>query len=184
MLVLLHSWLGVLASSVLILLSVSGFLLLWMDEYIDWRYPALPDKTELISPDARMIESILLAAKPRISSLGMPTVTRPFYHAYLEGGRQQIYHPTTGELLANWTWLDSARLFLFELHARLLIGEVGHLAVGVIGIACSISIISGLVIWSRRRRIFSVRFLFPTGVNWVQLLKSQSPRGSLSRCYS
>jgi uncharacterized iron-regulated membrane protein len=177
MLVLLHRWLGVFAGSVLILLSLSGFLLLWMDEYLDWRYPALPDNAGLISPDARLIEEIFLSADPQVVSLGMPTASRPFYLAYLAGGEQQVYHPTSGELLASWTWIDSVPLFLFELHARLILGEVGHLAVGVTGIFCVISMVSGLLVWWRRRRLFRVRFLLPTSAHWVQLLKSHAAQG-------
>ncbi len=184
MVIWLHRWLGITAAVFLLLISISGFLLLWMDEYLEWRYPSLPDNAGLIAPDAQIITSLLEStdfesSRPAISSLGMPTPSRPFYHAYLADGTQRIFHPLTGQALATWTWRDAVPVFLFEIHARLLAGETGHLLVGIVGIAALAGIPSGLVLWFKRRRQLKLRFFVPTGFSRGQLLKSHSAQGAI-----
>lgn len=185
MLTLLHRWLGITTGFFLLVISLSGFALLWMNEYLAWKYPSLPENVGLIAPSAQIIGTLLLTspstststAEPRILSLGLPTASRPFYHGYLSDGRQRIFHPETGVPLADWTWTDAAPVFLFEVHARLLAGETGHLLVGIIGILCLLSIPSGLMLWISRRRQLKLRFVLPTGLSRGQLLKSHAAQG-------
>lgn len=175
----LHRWLGITAAIFLLVISLSGFLLLWMNEYLEWRYPSLPDNAGLIAPDSQVIGSLLGTTTPAIASLGMPTESRPFYHAYLADGTQRIFHPETGLALANWRWTDAVPVFLFEMHARLLVGETGHLLVGIVGLGALLSIPSGLVLWFRRRRQLKLRFFVPAGLSRGQLLKSHAAQGAL-----
>lgn len=183
MLTLLHRWLGLTTGIFLLVISISGFALLWMNEYLVWKYPSLPENAGLIAPSAQIIGTLLSTstststAELRIVSLGMPTASRPFYHGYLADGRQRIFHPETGVPLADWTWTDAAPVFLFEVHARLLAGETGHLLAGIIGILCLLSIPIGLTLWMMRRRQLKLRFVLPTGLSRVQLLRSHAAQG-------
>ena len=174
----LHRWLGVVIASWLAVATLSGIALLWTDEYVDWRYPQLPETLPTEMPDADVIARIVAATEGRLSALAMPRAERPAYHAYLTDGGERLYHPETGALVAEWGWSDSLPAFLFELHAYLLAGEPGHTLVGILGCLVMVSLTSGAWLWLRRRNIFRLRYFWPRHAEPRYLLRGHAAQGA------
>ncbi|WP_405233718.1 PepSY-associated TM helix domain-containing protein [Lentisalinibacter salinarum] len=174
----LHRWLGVVIAAWLAVATLSGLALLWADEYVDWRYPQLPETLPAETPDADVIARIVAATEGRLSALAMPRAGRPAYHAYLTDGGERLYHPETGALVAEWGWSDSLPAFLFELHAYLLAGEPGHTLVGILGCLVMVSLTSGAWLWLRRRAIFRLRYFWPRNAESRYLLRGHAAQGA------
>lgn len=174
----LHRWLGVVIAAWLAVATLSGLALLWADEYVDWRYPQLPETLPAATPDAEVIARIVAATEGRLSALAMPRPARPAYHAYLTDGGERLYHPETGALVAEWGWRDNLPAFLFELHAYLLAGEPGHTLVGILGGLVLVSLVSGVWLWVRRRNIFRLRYFWPRNTESRYLLRGHAAQGA------
>lgn len=173
----LHQWLGVLLAAYVLVAAASGFLLLWADDYVSWRYSDVIGDKPSITPDAAVIDTIATTLGNELSTLGMPTRARPVYQAWLDDGREAIFHPDTGALIAPWTWTDSLPVFLFELHAYLLAGDAGHTLVGILGMLLLAGMVSGLVLRIRNRRIFRLRYAIPQSTSRKHLLRGHAAQG-------
>lgn len=174
----LHRWLGVAIAAWLAVATLSGLALLWADEYVDGRYPQLPEALPERIPDADVIAAIVAATEGRLTSLAMPRPGRPAYHAYLADGAERLYHPDTGAAVAQWGWSDSLPAFLFELHAYLLAGEPGHTLVGVLGCLVLFSLMSGTWLRLRRRGVFRLRHFWPRSTEPRHLLRGHAAQGA------
>jgi len=174
----LHRWLGVVIAVWLAVATLSGIALLWVDEYVDWRYPQLPETLSAETPDAQVIARIVAATEGRLSALAMPRAERPAYHAYLTDGGERLYHPETGAPVAEWGWSDSLPAFLFELHAYLLAGEPGNTLVGILGCLVLVSLTSGAWLWLQRRKVFRLRYFWPRNTEPRYLLRGHAAQGA------
>ncbi len=174
----LHRWLGVVIAAWLAVATLSGLALLWADEYVDWRYPQLPETPPAETPDADVIARIVEAGQGRITALAMARPGRPAYHAYYADGSERLYHPQSGALVTEWGWTDSAPAFVFELHAHLLAGERGHTLVGILGCLVLISLTSGTWLWLRRRTVLRVRYFWPRNTEARYLLRGHAAQGA------
>lgn len=174
-----HHWLGLTVAAWLVVATVSGALLLFKDEYFGWRYPTLPDAPALIEPDPLVIDAILSSSDQTITTLGQPTESLPAYHAYYSDGSEALYHPITSEIVATWSTFDALPAFLFDLHVYMLLGETGHLLVGVAALAGTVNILLGSVIWARRRHIFRLRYLVPRASERRFLIRGHAAQGAV-----
>ncbi len=174
----LHRWLGVVIAAWLAVATLSGLALLWADEYVDWRYPQLPETVPEPSPDGAVIALITDAAGGQLTALGMPRPGRPAYHAYLADGGERLYHPETGVAVAEWGWTDSLPAFLFELHSYLLAGDPGHTLVGILGCLALVSLLTGSWLWLRRRAVFRLRYFWPRTGESRYLLRGHAAQGA------
>lgn len=179
MLKALHRWLGVAIALWLIAAAASGALLLFEDEYVAWRYPALPDAGVLPAPDPEVIDTILQRAGRPVATLGQPTASLPAYHAWFRDGTEALYHPRSGERVATWTWSDALPAFLFELHVHLLSGETGKTLAGVLGLLAVINIVAGTFLWLRNRAVFRLRYALPKSTQRKALLRGHAAQGGL-----
>ena len=174
----IHRWLGVALAGWLVLVSLSGILLLWEDEYYGWRYPSLPDRPYVPVPKPAVIEQILSSANGRVGSLLLPTSSLPAYRAYLIDGREALFHPDTAAPVAEWGSLDALPAFLFELHVYLLLGDTGMNIVGALGVLVFLNIVFGSVLWFRRRRVFRLRYFLPANLSRARLIRGHAAQGA------
>jgi len=161
--------------------ALSGVLLLWTDEYVAWRYPeaAAATWTTHASGLAPLLAQIEAAHPGAIGAIGLPRGERPVFHLYPVAGDELLLHPTTGAVLGVWASTDALPAFLFDLHAYLLAGDVGHTLVGVLGLLALISLISGILLWFPRRRHLRLRDLWPSSGRRSKLLRSHAAQGAV-----
>lgn len=174
----LHHWIGLFVAGWLVVATVSGILLLFEDEYYAWRYPALPDAPAVFAPDGNLIASIVANSPRRITAIGQPTKALPAYHVYFADGGEALYHPESARQVAAWDSFDALPAFLFDLHVYMLLGEAGHVFVGVIGLFAVTNICVGLALWWRRRSTFRLRFMIPRDMQKKHLIRGHAAQGA------
>ena len=148
----LHWCLGITAGTLLILIGLSGAVLSFEDEWLDWLNPGVrtvQGRGEL--PDAAKILAALPVLDTPVSQLVLYADTRHAVEVQLEGPRGRL--PTQYADPADGRWLGPARGEAFfetveQLHRFLLLPrEPGRLATGVLACALLLLVISGL--WLR-----------------------------------
>lgn len=172
-----HRWLGVALTAWLAIATLSGSMLLWQDEYYGWRYPALPKQPYTPSVSAVVIDQIVSSADGQIEAIRLPTASFPAYHAYFADGVVALFHPDTAVQIAEWGALDALPAFLFELHAHLLLGEAGLNVVGIFACLLLLTMTLGLVLWSRRRNVYLVRYFLPKNASRPLLARAHAAQG-------
>lgn len=173
----IHRWIGVGLTVWLVMATLSGALLLWKDEYYGWRYPELPRQPYVPSVSAAVIDRIVSGTDAEIDAIRTPTASFPAYTAYFADGSEAIFHPDTATQIAQWDILETVPAFLFELHAHLLFGEIGLNIVGVLGCLLLFTLALGLVLWSRRRNVYRVRYFFPKNASRPILARAHAAQG-------
>jgi uncharacterized iron-regulated membrane protein len=173
-----HRWIGVALTAWLVIATLSGALLLWQDEYYGWRYPALPKQPYTPSVSAVVIDQIVSSADGQIEALRLPTASFPAYRAYFADGAEALFHPDTAARIAEFGVLETLPSFLFELHAHLLFGKAAGLnVVGIFGCLLLFTLTLGLVLWSRRRNVYLVRYFLPKNASRPLLARAHAAQG-------
>jgi uncharacterized iron-regulated membrane protein len=175
----LHRWLGLLLAVFALLSALSGALLLWSDEYYQWRYPALGDGTAEIMPSAGVMAKIVAHSPGAIGTLAMPTRSLPAYRSYLRDGSEALHAASDGSLVDHWAGLERLPALLFELHVRLLGGETGHTVVGIIGLLLAVLLCTGPFLWWPRRRVMRLRRWYPRRPSRPLLINAHAAQGML-----
>lgn len=154
-LALLHRWVGAIVGVLLALLGVTGALLVWRDTLT-----VVPHARDAVSRDpaalARVLDALAGGARPldRVTlageGLGVHQVV------FRDGGG--AYLSQSGEVVARWSsaW-QRPELLLFDLHHRLLLGELGETVNGVAALVGLVLVVSGVVLWWRTRMRFRPR---------------------------
>ncbi len=174
----LHRWVGVTLALFVVLSAGSGALLLWSDEYTQWRYPSIRNSQGWTEPDATVIQAALAQAPGPVQTLGMPRPGLPVYHLYLKGGDQAYHSIADGSLIDRFGPLGRLPAVLFELHVDLFTGDIGHTLVGVLGLTLTGLLVTGVWIWWPRRRVLRLRQLLPKG-SQLSLMNSHAAQGLL-----
>jgi uncharacterized iron-regulated membrane protein len=176
-LVLLHRWVGAALALALFAVAASGALLLFADDYLRWRLPVLAEFPSAPAPDPKALAEVVTRAAEVGGTVAFPKDSLPAYIHYLPGGGQRLHHPIDGRVIAEWGPLDTLPGALFELHAHLLAGEIGHLVLGVIALLLLAMLLSGLVLWWRLRRGLPIGHWRPRSTHSRELLRSHSAQG-------
>lgn len=174
----IHRWLGVTLAVFALLSAASGALLLWSDEYQRWRHPELSALTAPDEPHAVNLARVLDRASGPVGTIAMPRAALPAYQLYLRDGSQALHHPASGALISHWHRLDALPAFLFEAHVRLFAGELGHVVVGLLGVAFSVLAATGLATWWPRRRRMPLRGIVPRRASKLGLMKAHAAQGA------
>lgn len=177
LLVLLHRWVGALLALALLAIAGSGALLLFADDYLRWRLPMLSAFEAAPPPNAQALAAVVQSAANMGGTLAFPRDTLPAYIHYLPGGGQRLHHPLDGRTLVEWGPLDTLPGVLFELHAHLLAGDPGQLALGMLALLLLAMLASGAVLWWRLRRGLPLRRWLPRSLHSRELLRSHSAQG-------
>jgi|GEM_PF-386183 len=156
----LHLWLGAGLGLFFALLGLTGSLLVFDDE-IDARLnPQLllsEQEGERIAPDAAL-NAIAADADPafRTAWLSAPRLERGTWQAFGGPDDDPFGHmvavdPVSGEVLGSRSLRSGFVAFVYSLHTRLLLGLDGRNVVGALGIAFTLSLITGAILWLSRR---------------------------------
>lgn len=161
-LALLHRWAGLFIGSVLILLGVTGAVLVFRPELTALSYPEQAGRAALVESEwPERVAAIQARYGTDLRSIKTPRPHLDVWELWLTDGRRAVLDGRDVSVLDEWSGAERPLEFLFELHADLLAGEVGHLVVGAVGIAGTLMLVTGAVLWWPRRRSFRAGLLRP-----------------------
>ena len=177
---LLHRWLGLLVSLVVITVALSGGILIFHDSILRMTWP---DLARPLQPgQAEAYPAILTRVEARFRDPGIQLIKFPdqgmnAFHLWLRDESEALVDPTTGQLVSLWTWKETWTGVLFELHANLMAGETGEQVNGYLGLLIVGFVLSGLVLWWPQRRTFQLRFAVPRAISSAQFVRAHSAIG-------
>ena len=148
---LVHRWLGGLVGLGLAVLGLSGTALLWKPWWV------AVDQVPRAATHAESL--VIIAAAQRLNPTHVILPSADFGLAQVglfHGGGAYISHD--GRLLAKWNsvW-DRPETLLFDLHHHLLMGHSGEIVSGWLGLAATLFIVTGLMLWWPTRGTFQWR---------------------------
>ena len=177
---LLHRWLGLLVSLVVIAVALSGGILIFHDSILRTTWPVLAHPLQPGQEHA--YPAVLTHVEQRFGDPGIQLIKFPdrgmnAFHLWLRDGSEALVHASSGHLISRWTWDETLPGVLFELHANLLAGESGEQVNGYLGLLIMGFVLSGLVLWWPQRRTFRLRFAVPQGTSSAHLIRTHSAIG-------
>ncbi|SKA14382.1 PepSY-associated TM helix domain-containing protein [Novilysobacter spongiicola] len=143
----LHLWVGLVAGTVFSLVGLSGSVLVFHDDLLQWQHPELGGHEA--RADGDVLAGILRRWTPEgLGSLHLPEPGGvPTWQGYFGDGRRGYFDPASGELLlmrsADNDWL----MWLHEFHVELLGGALGEEVLGVVGWIAVGLLLTGLYLW-------------------------------------
>jgi len=179
-LVTIHRYLGLTLALLLLVIAISGGLLLWIDEYQQWRFPELRQELQDIKIEPEAIGAALSAASWPAGTIALPREGLPVITIYHRNEGQSFHSPHDGSLIAEWLPLQSVYSFLFEVHVHLLAGVAGHLITGFGALFLIVMLVSGFPLWWRRRKVYVLRKWRPKSRKTPELLGSHAAQGAIA----
>ncbi|MBN1239546.1 MAG: PepSY domain-containing protein [Gammaproteobacteria bacterium] len=178
---LLHVYAGLALSLLLLALAVTGGALVYKEAY--WRlvYPELRGPAPQLGAQdhAAAIDAALDRFGSAVRSVKLPEPGVPAYHVYLEDG--EAFISADGQRVIDaWSPSDRLMSLLFDLHAHLMAGDAGERIVGILGLAASVMVVTGFVLWWPVRRRFAARHLWLRGTSRKDLLEWHRDAGALT----
>ena len=175
-----HAWAGAVLSLLLIVISLSGTLLVFKDDYIR---ATIDEAHNSLNPAPAVLSLITETVETRFSPGSIRSLVFAGPHLgisklSLTSGKQ-IYINAKGAPVAILE--DTARLeeWMFDLHHHLFAGDIGKFLTGIAGLAAAIIIITGLIALWPARRAFSFR-IWPRTYTRTSLLAAHRNIGLLS----
>lgn len=146
----LHAWAGLFLCLWLVMLGTTGTLLAFRDDWVRLTVPAsaggLPEATaEGLAVRARAAEAALPG---EVRLVRFATDRLPLDQVFLTDKGGALLDPRTGALLDRWAENGRVMEWLFDLHHRLLLGDVGLKAIGFAGLALVVMLLAGVVLAS------------------------------------
>lgn len=149
----LHIWGGVTLALLMLLVSVTGTLLVWKQDYLRLVFP---QARQAFNPTPEALARIATAVE---AQLGRDDVARIEF-ATEDFALTQVtladnglaYLDTQGRVIGRWALHERWEDWLYDLHHRLLLENRGLTFVGVAGMAMIVLVIAGVVsFWPMRR---------------------------------
>ncbi|NHK28994.1 PepSY domain-containing protein [Parvularcula flava] len=151
----LHAWAGAILSALMIVLSLSGALLVWKEDYLRLTMPearqpfeATPDNLAILANTAET-----KFGRENIRLIVFGTEHFGINKVYLHG-EDFAYLDGEGNVLATWHGTARFEEWLFDLHHYLLAGRTGKLVAGAAGLSMAVLIIAGLIAFWPTRKAF------------------------------
>jgi uncharacterized iron-regulated membrane protein len=149
----LHAWGGVTLSLLFMLVSFTGTLLVWKDNYLRLTVPAAQVAFSP-TPDALAVIGAAVDHHfdpAQVLNVRFATAELPLTQVVLAGERY-AYLDTQGGIVDQWQGNGRPEEWLFDLHHRLLLGNLGLTIVGAAAFAMMILVFAGVVaFWPMRR---------------------------------
>ncbi|RUO59952.1 PepSY domain-containing protein [Pseudidiomarina marina] len=154
----LHRWLGLFFGIWLVLVALTGTLLLYKVELLQWRYPQLqleqlPTEQTAAGVFDRYNEGYAY----------MPREANPWLEIVMPSGARHYYN-ANGEQILERPYLSDLVGFMVEFHHHLLLKDLGKDLLGYMGIAGLILLTTGIIRWWPRhwsRRLLAIRWVWP-----------------------
>jgi uncharacterized iron-regulated membrane protein len=149
----LHAWGGITLALLLMLVSCTGSLLVWKETYLRLTVPAAQVE---FNPTPEALAVIGAAIDHHFNpadvlNVSFATAELPLTQVVLTDERY-AYLDTQGDIVDEWQGNGRAEEWLFDLHHRLLLGNLGLTIVGTAACALVILVLAGTVaFWPLRR---------------------------------
>jgi uncharacterized iron-regulated membrane protein len=142
----LHAWAGTALAILAVVFGLSGSLLVVEDDWIRATVPAARAEADLDPVRLGAALDRLEAAEPGLTSVVLPGGAVGAHRLYLadEGFG---YADADGAVVDRWRGAARAETWIFDLHHELLAGHTGKLVAGGAGLALTLMILTGLVVW-------------------------------------
>jgi len=172
-----HAWAGLTLALLLILSSVTGTLLLWKDEYV---MLTIPEARVNFTPEPRALARIAAAIEATFENndilrIQFATAEFPLSKVTLYD-TNYAYVDIDGRVVEQWHMNDRIEEWLYDLHHRLLLDDIGLTIVGLAAIALVILVLLGVITFIPLRRLFS-RGIWPAGLSSGALVISHRNLG-------
>ncbi len=154
----LHRWLGLTIGVWLILIALSGSLLLYKVELLQWDYPQL----ELAQMPTQQ-QAAAVFDRFHIGYGFLPRQENPWVEVVLPDGVRQYYNGE-GQLLLERGYLSDWLSFVYEFHHHLLLHKTGKQWMGYFSLLTLLIIVTGFIRWWPQhwsRRVFRIRWAWP-----------------------
>ncbi len=177
---LLHRWLGLLVSLLVIAVALSGGILIFHDSILRMTWPGL---AQPLKPGQEHAYPAVLAhveqrfRDPGIQLIKFPDQGMNAFHLWMHDGSEALVHPSSGHLISRWTWQETWTGVLFELHENLMAGEPGEEVNGYLGLLVLGFVLSGLILWWPQRRTLRLRFVVPRSMSSAHFVRAHSAIG-------
>lgn len=149
----LHAWGGVTLALLMLLVSLTGSLLVWKEDYLRWTFP---QAREAFDPTPEALARIAQAAEAQLDSNDIAQIefaTEDFALTkvtLMDSGF--AFLDAQGRLLGRWALNERWEDWLYDLHHRLLLENLGLTIVGLSGVAMIVLILAGVItFWPLRR---------------------------------
>ena len=173
----LHAWLGLALSLLILLASITGSLLIWKEDYVKLVTPAAQVDFE---PTPEALAKITSAIESQfvddyILHIQFATADFPLTRVTLDD-TNYAYVDIHGQVVDKWHMNDRPEEWLYDLHHRLLLDNIGLTIMGVTAAALVILIILGIVAFMPLRRLFR-RGILPRSTSRASLMISHRNLG-------
>lgn len=158
----LHLWLGLSSSLILFLICLSGTILAFQDEILDWsepqKYISAPVAKSVFKLEA-LIRNLELQSGGQVTNVLVSSAPDRSYQFMVKTnpeerrGKKYSVNPYTGEILNNPNEGPGWFFFFFRMHRWLLLDpEVGRPIVGTATLIYAFLLLSGLYLWWPKSR--------------------------------
>lgn len=173
----LHAWLGLALALFVLLASSTGTLLIWKEDYVKW---ITPEAQVNFRPTPEALAQIAEAVEAQFAddfvlNIRFATADFPLTRVTLDG-TNYAYVDTTGKVVSRWHMNDRPEEWLYDLHHRLLLDDLGLTIMGVVAVALLVLVILGLASFIPFRRLFPTGIV-PRGTSRAALLTSHRQLG-------
>lgn len=178
----IHLWAGVALAAPLLILAISGVLLIFTQQIIEFRLPSiatakLPTGTEQVGADLKQLDR--LAQPLGWNLVRLPEPERPYYEAWLMNDDRAYLVSGEQQFADSFSPLSRPESFIYELHAHFLGGDTGELVVAWVGLFSFGTLMIGLALWFPRWRSVKPSHLKPALASRGKLLKSHMSWGGV-----
>ncbi|MGF1482527.1 MAG: PepSY-associated TM helix domain-containing protein [Cyanophyceae cyanobacterium] len=166
----IHRFVGIIIGILLIIIGTTGSLLVFHNELEAAIHPQLitvVPEGERLSVDA--ITASVQQADPnaQLEFILLPQQSEESVKVKVNSGDREIaafVDPYTGAILGWWGFDNIFTHFLLKIRTSLLVGKIGKFIVGACGLLLLILCLTGLALWTGKRRImraFKIRWNAP-----------------------
>ncbi|NJP10790.1 MAG: PepSY domain-containing protein [Leptolyngbyaceae cyanobacterium RU_5_1] len=161
----LHRWLGLISGVLLCIAGLTGSVLVFWHEIdhavVAQRFGHVIPTGEPM-PIAAIANTVKTAYAPKgltLSSISLPEqINHPglvWLHAPADHHWQVFVNPYTGLVMGDREWESSWVGIIYELHYKLLAGEIGLLIMGIVALLTLVLSITGIVLWPGWRKLIA-----------------------------
>lgn len=174
----IHRYLGLVLSVLMLIISITGTLLLWKKEFLWLDFPQSRQTTDrsLLPSAINSIEAQYAADEVIFIQLYSEDLS---LHKVFLSDRRYAWHNQAGDQLEQWSRNGRFEDWLLDLHHRLLLGnKVGLQVAGFGGLFLMPLLLIGLLLWWSRRRTLGLG-LWPKRMKRGALLVSHGNVGAV-----
>ncbi len=155
-----HRWLGLWLGALLLLICLSGSVLLFKNQLLQWQYPQL--KIPLVTDSALQGRVLDMLDQSQYGFARLPHAQRPWLELSRHDGTLEYWSvPSVAteppQLLLSRAPYSDAIDWCYQLHMYLFVKPWEHQLVGVVGLLAVLVLLSGLLTqWPRRWRMLKL----------------------------